>query len=77
MWEDGSFVVKPGDEDIHTANERMLKVVNHILTAISNDRLVTVHVCSIYIYPWVATPVKRHLSKILKFEIIDAGTWES
>ncbi|CAG2228029.1 ASL [Mytilus edulis] len=25
MWEDGSFVVKPGDEDIHTANERMLK----------------------------------------------------
>ena len=25
-WADGSFVVKPGDEDIHTANERRLKV---------------------------------------------------
>lgn len=24
-WEDGSFIIKPGDEDIHTANERMLK----------------------------------------------------
>ena len=25
-WSSGSFVIKPGDEDIHTANERRLKV---------------------------------------------------
>lgn len=25
-WSKGVFVVKPGDEDIHTANERRLKV---------------------------------------------------
>uniref|UniRef100_A0A665TYB1 Arginosuccinase n=1 Tax=Echeneis naucrates TaxID=173247 RepID=A0A665TYB1_ECHNA len=26
-WSKGAFVIKPGDEDIHTANERRLKVV--------------------------------------------------
>lgn len=25
-WSKGAFVIKPGDEDIHTANERRLKV---------------------------------------------------
>ena len=25
-WSKGVFVIKPGDEDIHTANERRLKV---------------------------------------------------
>lgn len=25
-WSKGEFVIKPGDEDIHTANERRLKV---------------------------------------------------
>lgn len=25
-WSKGAFVTKPGDEDIHTANERRLKV---------------------------------------------------
>lgn len=25
-WSSGAFVIKPGDEDIHTANERRLKV---------------------------------------------------
>lgn len=27
-WEQQEFVIKSGDEDIHTANERRLKVVN-------------------------------------------------
>lgn len=27
-WSKGDFVIKPGDEDIHTANERRLKVSN-------------------------------------------------
>lgn len=27
-WSKGAFVIKPGDEDIHTANERRLKVSN-------------------------------------------------
>lgn len=25
-WSNGAFVIKPGDEDVHTANERRLKV---------------------------------------------------
>lgn len=29
-WSKGAFVIKPGDEDIHTANERRLKVSNRL-----------------------------------------------
>lgn len=54
MWEDGSFVVKPGDEDIHTANERMLKVVNHIhsLQSVMTDLLQYMCVVFSYIHGW-------------------------
>jgi argininosuccinate lyase len=27
-WFSGEFKLQPGDEDIHTANERRLKVIN-------------------------------------------------
>lgn len=34
-WEQGKFAIQDGDEDIHTANERRLKVVDVLYTLIN------------------------------------------
>uniref|UniRef100_A0A8C4DGC3 Argininosuccinate lyase n=1 Tax=Dicentrarchus labrax TaxID=13489 RepID=A0A8C4DGC3_DICLA len=38
-WSKGVFVVKPGDEDIHTANERRLKVRKSLIFVVTDMRL--------------------------------------
>lgn len=57
-WSKGAFVIKPGDEDIHTANERRLKVNSRLYFPQMNNVQTSPTFICVKAFPMLAVSVE-------------------